>query len=141
MVILSNRLVAAFLPNRAVVRGSVSAAIILSLVLVGMTSFCGWSGLSRSRTTGYGLVKVTFPIVTSPPTSIMLGRETPHQFFAERRCLKASVFASISSQQVTLVVRLCSRSASETSEGDADDNRRDRRGWIGYGPERDQRSS
>ena len=91
MVILSNRLVAAFLPNRAVVRGSISAAIILSLVLVGMTSFCGWSGLSRSRTTGYGLVKVTFPIVTSPPTSIMLGRETPHQFFAERRCLKASV--------------------------------------------------
>jgi hypothetical protein len=32
--------------------------------------------LSRPRTTGYGLVKVTFPTVTSAPTSVMLGRES-----------------------------------------------------------------
>jgi hypothetical protein len=38
-VICSNRVVAAFLGNRAVVRGSFSAAMLLSLVLFGVTSF------------------------------------------------------------------------------------------------------
>ena len=38
-VIRSNRLVAAFLHNRAVVRGSISAAIVLGLVLFGVISF------------------------------------------------------------------------------------------------------
>ncbi|HXO95314.1 MAG TPA: hypothetical protein VN857_01915, partial [Chthoniobacterales bacterium] len=35
----SNRLVAAFLGNRTVVRGSISAAMALSLVLFGLTGF------------------------------------------------------------------------------------------------------
>jgi hypothetical protein len=38
-VICSNRVVAAFLGNRVVVRGSFSAAMLLSLVLFGVTSF------------------------------------------------------------------------------------------------------
>jgi ABC-type transporter Mla maintaining outer membrane lipid asymmetry permease subunit MlaE len=38
-VIRPNRLVAAFLRNRAVVRGSISAAIVLSLVLFEVISF------------------------------------------------------------------------------------------------------
>jgi len=38
-VIRSNRLVAAFLHNRAVVRGSISAAIVLSLILFAVISF------------------------------------------------------------------------------------------------------
>ncbi|MGA8476433.1 MAG: hypothetical protein WB696_00585 [Chthoniobacterales bacterium] len=38
-MIRPNRLVAAFLRNRAVVRGSISAAIVLSLVLFGVISF------------------------------------------------------------------------------------------------------
>ena len=38
-VICSNRLVAAFLGNRAVVRGSISTAMALSLVLFGLTGF------------------------------------------------------------------------------------------------------
>ena len=38
-VIRPNRLVAAFLRNRAVVRGSISAAIVLSLILFGAISF------------------------------------------------------------------------------------------------------
>jgi hypothetical protein len=38
-VIRLNRLVAAFLRNRAVVRGSISAAIVLSLILFALISF------------------------------------------------------------------------------------------------------
>jgi hypothetical protein len=38
-VIRSNRLVAAFLGNRTVVRGSISASLVLSLVLFGVISF------------------------------------------------------------------------------------------------------
>ena len=38
-MICSNRVVAAFLGNRAVVRGSFSAAMLLSLVVFGVTSF------------------------------------------------------------------------------------------------------
>jgi hypothetical protein len=38
-VISSNRLVAAFLGNRVVVRGSISTAMVLSLALFGVTSF------------------------------------------------------------------------------------------------------
>jgi hypothetical protein len=38
-VLCSNRLVAAFLGNRTVVRGSISAAMALSLVLFGLTGF------------------------------------------------------------------------------------------------------
>jgi hypothetical protein len=38
-VIRSDRLVAAFLRNRAVVRGSISAAIVLGLILFGVISF------------------------------------------------------------------------------------------------------
>jgi hypothetical protein len=38
-VVCSNRVVAGFLGNRAVIRGSFSAAMLLSLVLFGVTSF------------------------------------------------------------------------------------------------------
>jgi hypothetical protein len=38
-VIRSNRLITAFLGNRLVVRGSISAAMVLSLVLLGMIGF------------------------------------------------------------------------------------------------------
>jgi hypothetical protein len=38
-VLCSNRLVATFLANRAVVRGSISTAMALSLVLFGLTGF------------------------------------------------------------------------------------------------------
>jgi hypothetical protein len=38
-VIRLNRLIAAFLRNRAVIRGSISAAIVLGLILFGVISF------------------------------------------------------------------------------------------------------
>src|SRR3984893_18871742 len=70
-VICSNRVVAAFLGNRAVVRGSFSAARLLSLVLFGVTSFLWMVGPQPGSTTGYGLVvKVSFPTVTSLPTTV-----------------------------------------------------------------------
>jgi hypothetical protein len=59
-VIHPNRLVAVFLRNRAVVRGSISAAIIPSLVLFGVISFLWMVGPEIVSHDWLGIGKDTF---------------------------------------------------------------------------------